>query len=62
MHLRIKCELRGEIGADTHLLFWSVLEQGMHLLGRSLNSLSGHFNLHSTIPVGVGMGASAAYV
>ncbi len=50
----------GESGADTHLLFWSVLEQGMQILGRSINSLSGHFNLHSTIPVGVGMGASAA--
>ena len=50
----------GESGADTHLLFWSVLEQGMQILGRSINSLSGHFNLCSTIPVGVGMGASAA--
>ena len=50
----------GESGADTHLLFWSVLEQGMQLLGRSLNSLCGHFDLYSNIPVGVGMGASAA--
>ena len=50
----------GDSGADTHLLFWSVLEQGMQILGRSINSLSGHFNLYSTIPVGVGMGASAA--
>ena len=50
----------GDSGADTHLLFWSVLEQGVQLLGRSLNSLSGHFNLYSNIPVGVGMGASAA--
>ncbi len=50
----------GEAGGDTHLLFWSVLEQGMQLLDRSLNSLSGHFDLYSNIPVGVGMGASAA--
>ncbi len=50
----------GESGTDTHLLFWSVLEQGMQLLGSSLNSLNGHFNLYSNIPVGVGMGASAA--
>jgi mevalonate kinase len=42
------------------LLFWSVLEQGMSLLGRSLNQLGGHFYLDNTIPVGVGMGASAA--
>lgn len=50
----------GSSGADMHLLFWSVLEQGMQLLGRSLNQLGGHFHLESTIPVGVGMGASAA--
>lgn len=56
----LSANYEGESGADTHLLFWSVLEQGMQILGRSLNSLSGHFNLYSTIPVGVGMGASAA--
>lgn len=56
----LNAHYEGECGADTHLLFWSVLEQGMQLLGRSLNSLSGHFGLHSNIPVGVGMGASAA--
>ena len=50
----------GVTGADMHLLFWSVLEQGMSLIGRSLNQLEGHFYLTSTIPVGVGMGASAA--
>ncbi len=50
----------GESGSDLHLLFWSVLEHGMHLLGKSINSLSGQFNLHSNIPIGVGMGASAA--
>lgn len=43
-----------------HLLFWSVLEQGQQLLGKSLNTLSGHFHLYNDIPIGVGMGASAA--
>lgn len=56
----LNASYEGDSGADTHLLFWSVLEQGMQLLGRSLNTLSGHFKLHSNIPVGVGMGASAA--
>ena len=56
----LSADYEGVCGADTHLLFWSVLEQGMQLLGRSLNSISGHFNLYSNIPVGVGMGASAA--
>lgn len=50
----------GSSGADMQLLFWSVLEHGMQLLGRSLNQLGGYFHLHSTIPVGAGMGASAA--
>lgn len=50
----------GSSGADMQLLFWSVLEHGMQLLGRSLNQLGGHFHLDSTIPVGTGMGASAA--
>lgn len=50
----------GSTGADMQLLFWSVLEHGMQLLGRSLNQLGGYFHLDSTIPVGVGMGASAA--
>ena len=56
----LTADYAGEAGTDLHLLFWSVLEHGMHLLGKSLNSLSGHFSLDSTIPIGVGMGASAA--
>lgn len=50
----------GPSGEQMHLLFWSVLEQGTQLLGSSLNQLEGHFHLNSSIPVGVGMGASAA--
>lgn len=56
----LNADYEGESGADMHLLFWSVLEQGMQILGKSLNSLSGHFHLFSNIPVGAGMGASAA--
>lgn len=56
----LSANYNGSSGADMHLLFWSVLEQGMQLLGRSLNQSGGHFDLESNIPVGVGMGASAA--
>ncbi|KTC64485.1 mevalonate kinase (plasmid) [Legionella adelaidensis] len=56
----LSADYSGDSGADMHLLFWSVLEQGMQILGRSLNALNGHFKLNSNIPVGVGMGASAA--
>lgn len=53
-------EYSGSSGSDMQLLFWSVLEHGLQLLGYSLNELKGHFHINSTIPVGVGMGASAA--
>lgn len=53
-------DYKGSSGADMQLLFWSVLEQGTKLLSRSLNQLEGHFHIESNIPVGVGMGASAA--
>lgn len=53
-------EYSGTSGAQMQLLFWSVLEHGMQLLGRSLNQLAGHFHIDCNIPVGAGMGASAA--
>ncbi|RUR19242.1 mevalonate kinase [Legionella sp. km535] len=56
----LSADYTGTSGQDMHLLFWSVLEQGMKLLGRSLNQIGGHFELVSNIPVGVGMGASAS--
>lgn len=56
----LTADFSGASGPDLHLLFWSVLEQGVSLLQRSLNQLGGHFHLESNIPVGVGMGASAA--
>lgn len=56
----LSAEYSGSHGNEMHLLFWSVLEQGQHLLGQSLNRLTGHFFLESTIPIGVGLGASAA--
>ncbi len=56
----LTADYTGFYGNDLHLLFWSVLEQGAKLLGRSLNQLEGHFHLDNSIPVGAGMGASAA--
>ncbi len=57
---KLSADYEGSSGSDMHLLFWSVLEQGQQLIGKSLNHLSGHFHLYSDIPVGAGMGASAA--
>ncbi len=56
----LSAEYDGENSSDIHMLFWSVLEQGQQLLGRSLSDLHGHFHLYNDIPIGVGMGASAA--
>src|SRR5215204_5616484 len=51
----LSADYAGSSGADMHLLFWSVLQQGMQLLTRSINQLVGHFYLDSSIPVGMGM-------
>ncbi len=56
----LSADYTGISGEDMHLLFWSVLEQGIQLLGQSLNHMTGQFHLQSNIPVGVGVGASAA--
>jgi mevalonate kinase len=56
----LNADFFGDSGTDLHLLFWSVIEQGVQLLGKSINALQGHFSLKSNIPVGVGLGASAA--
>lgn len=56
----LHAEFDGHCGANMNLLFWSVLEQGQQLIGNSLNNLYGHFQISNTIPIGVGMGASAA--
>lgn len=47
-------------GSEIHSILWSVLEQGQKLLGKPSNILEGYFHLSSDIPVGFGMGASAA--
>lgn len=57
---KLSTSYSGESGADMHILFLSVLRQGMQLLNTSINNLTGHFNLECDIPIGVGLGASAA--
>ncbi|MGE4132774.1 MAG: mevalonate kinase [Bdellovibrionales bacterium] len=52
-------EFSGEHGADLKLLFFGVLENAMARL-HITSPLQGHFNLDSTLPVGTGLGASAA--
>lgn len=56
----LSADFEGLHGEALHLLFWSVLEHGLRLLDRALNQIHGFFKLSNAIPIGVGMGASAA--
>ncbi|OGV26560.1 MAG: mevalonate kinase [Legionellales bacterium RIFCSPHIGHO2_12_FULL_37_14] len=56
----LNADFTGQQGEALHLLFWSVLEHGLKLLAKSLNQIKGSFLLFNNIPIGVGMGASAA--
>lgn len=56
----LTAQFAGQFATDTHLLFWSVLERGCELLGKPIASLSGHCNVINNIPVGAGLGTSAA--
>jgi mevalonate kinase len=50
----------GAHGGELRLLFWGVMEKALEMTGRSRNDANGHFEIASSIPVGAGMGASAA--
>lgn len=50
----------GEQNTDMHGLFSKVLTHGLGLLGLSNDTIRGEIQLESNIPIGVGMGASAA--
>lgn len=57
----LKLELLGPYGEELQLLFWGVLERVCELKKISRNALSGTLQLRNGIPVGAGMGASAAF-
>ena len=53
-------KLSGEYGAELQILFWGVLEKACDLKGLTRDRFRGSVHLHSDIPVGAGLGASAA--
>lgn len=55
-----RAEFAGDYGEDIHILFWSVLERGLELVGKQLTDIQGKFSLSANIPIGAGLGASAA--
>lgn len=54
----LEVEFAGERGDEFKLLFWGVLENALARLGHE--QPTGHFRLVSSLPVGAGLGASAA--
>lgn len=53
-------ELDGEHGPEMHLLFWNVLDRACEKCQISRELLTGTLKLSSQIPIGAGLGASAA--
>lgn len=58
--LRIKGHMLGHDSSATQILLQKVLECGLQHIKRSASTLTGELYIESNIPVGVGMGASAA--
>jgi mevalonate kinase len=56
----VSVQFAGEHGDELRLLFWGVMEKALEMTGRSRAALLGHFQITNSIPVGAGLGASAA--
>ncbi len=56
----LEVDFLGEYGDEMRLLFHGVLERALKKLGKSTAHLTGRFEVYNDIPVGAGMGASAA--
>ncbi len=56
----LSLNVTGDAQIKLHGLFWDVIKHGFRLLTQSFDELTGYFCLQNTIPIGVGMGASAA--
>jgi mevalonate kinase len=57
----LKLEMLGAHGEELKLLFWGVLEKACELKNIQRTDLKGQLKLNSLVPVGAGMGASAAF-
>ncbi len=57
----LRVEFVGAHGAELEPLFWAVLERACDLMKIPRLSLLGFLRMESTIPIGAGLGASAAF-
>jgi mevalonate kinase len=53
-------DFAGEHGGELRLLFWGVMERALEMTKRLRGEANGRFVITSSIPVGAGLGASAA--
>ncbi|MGE0762129.1 MAG: mevalonate kinase [Bdellovibrionales bacterium] len=56
----LQLELVGEHGDELKLLAWGVIENAVQRLGQKPTNLTGHLRISSNLPIGAGLGASAA--
>jgi len=53
-------QFAGPSGSELQLIFWALIESALLRLGRSRADLSGNLSVESSLPLGAGLGASAA--
>ena len=56
----LSVEFGGEHGGELQLLFWGVMEKALEMTRRTRAEARGRFRIESSIPIGAGLGASAA--
>lgn len=56
----LAAQFSGESAKDYQLLFWGVIEEALKRLKRSRAELLGEIRMESSLPLGSGLGASAA--
>lgn len=58
--LNLSVDFSGEHGEELRLLFWGVMERALQLARQPRESIKGSFSIRNSIPIGAGLGASAA--
>lgn len=56
----LQVHFEGPNGTELQLLFWGVLERALETVSAHLSQIGGEMRIHSDLPVGAGLGASAA--
>lgn len=60
LHQPVKVQLVGTYGEEFSLLFWALVDRALACLGRQRSELRGQLLIDCQIPLGAGLGASAA--